>query len=87
MTNTGSRRPRGFWAQLIEDALRNLRGVSAYEDIYKWLEKSGTLTEEELSASRYEGRPNYHHTVRATMSHLEKAGKVERVGRGRYRLR
>ena len=87
MTTSSSRRPPGFWPQLIEDALRSLRGTSAYEDIYKWAENSGRLTEEELSASRYEGRPFFHHTIRATMSNMVKAGKVEQVGRGRYRLR
>jgi hypothetical protein len=86
MAGTHSRRPSGFWQKEITDALRNLRGTVSLGDIYKWLENHGNLTEEELSASPYGGRPWFQHSIRSTCSNMARTGKIQHIGSGLYRL-
>jgi hypothetical protein len=72
---------------LIESALRASGGEADYPDIFWWIENSGELNEWELDDSGHQARPRYRNTVRGIVAHMMKEGTVERVTRGRYRLR
>ena len=81
-----SRRPRGFWRDVILEGYAALGGAADNADLYAWIENNINLTPHKLAASRHGGRPYYRHTVRGIASDMKDDGLLIHVGWGRYRL-
>ena len=81
------RRPPGYWPDVISEAICDLGGEAQMSpEIYDWIEQNIALLDRDLKESSHQGRPSFHHTVRAIANRMVKRGVLERVGRGIFRL-
>ena len=75
-----------FWKTCLVEALEKLGGEADWEDIYPTVESLDYLGEKDIEESKYGGRPNYQHSLRACASEMVDKGELIRVRPGRFRL-
>ena len=80
------RNSKSKYRSLVADSLKHSSGTTSLQDIYRWVEESGRLNEEDFDMTPY-GEPLFWHRIRGALMTLRKDGEVERVGRALYRWR
>ncbi|TET43016.1 MAG: hypothetical protein E3J66_02550 [Dehalococcoidia bacterium] len=74
------------WETAILKSINSLGGEAGLQQIYERLAAYIQLTEEDLTETKWGGRPAYQHQVRSHVTNLRQAGALIRISRGRYSL-